>query len=72
MHRNSLVVQWLGLHASTAGATGLIPDQEAKIPHAIWFGEGWVGRMGEESGCGGGEERIVHKWHLFWVKIIVS
>ena len=23
----SLVVQWLGLHASTAGCTGLVPDR---------------------------------------------
>ena len=30
----SLVVQWLRLHASTAGAMGLTPGQEAKIPHA--------------------------------------
>ena len=48
------------------------PDQEAKIPHAVWFGEGWVGRMGEEPGFGVGEEKIFHKWHLFWVKITVS
>ena len=30
----SLVVQWLRLHASTAGAMGLIPGQGTKIPHA--------------------------------------
>ena len=29
----SLVVQWLRLHASTAGGTGSIPGQGAKIPH---------------------------------------
>ena len=31
---NSLVVQWIGLHASTAGGTGLIPGWRTKIPHA--------------------------------------
>ena len=28
----SLTVQWLGLHASNAGGTGLIPDPGTKIP----------------------------------------
>ena len=32
----SLVVQWLGLRASTAGGTGLIPGQGTKILHAAW------------------------------------
>ena len=31
---NSLAVQWLGLHAFTAGATGSILGQGTKIPHA--------------------------------------
>ena len=31
---NSLVVQWLGLHASNAGGTGSLPGQGAKSPHA--------------------------------------
>ena len=31
---NSLVVQWLGLHASTAGGTGSIPGRGTRIPHA--------------------------------------
>ena len=30
----SLVVQWLGLHTSTAGGTGLIPGLGSKIPQA--------------------------------------
>ena len=30
----SLVVQWLGLHASSAGGPGLISGQEIKIPRA--------------------------------------
>ena len=30
----SLAVQWLRLHASTAGGTDLIPGQGTKIPHA--------------------------------------
>ena len=32
----SLVVQWLGLWASTAGGVGLIPGWGTKIPHAAW------------------------------------
>lgn len=32
---NSLVVQWLRLHASNAGAVGLIPGQRTKISHAL-------------------------------------
>ena len=30
----SLAVQWLRLHASNAGGTGLIPGWGTKIPHA--------------------------------------
>ena len=30
----SLVVQWLRLHAPSAGVLGLIPGQKTKIPHA--------------------------------------
>ena len=32
--RNSLVVPWLGLRASTAGGLGSIPRWGTKIPHA--------------------------------------
>ena len=32
---NLLVVQWLGLRASTAGSAGSIPGRGAKIPHAV-------------------------------------
>ena len=35
----SLAVQWLGLLASTAGCTGLIPDRGTKIPQAAWCGQ---------------------------------
>ena len=35
----SLAVQWLRLHASTAGHTGLIPGRGTKIPHAVWDGQ---------------------------------
>ena len=31
---NSLAVQWLGLHASTAGGAGSIPDRGTKILQA--------------------------------------
>lgn len=36
---NSLTVQWLGLHISTAGDTGVIPDQGTKVPHAMWHNQ---------------------------------
>ena len=32
----SLAVQWLGLRASTAGSSGLIPGQGTKIVHGAW------------------------------------
>ena len=32
---HSLAVQWLGLYASTAGSTNLIPGQGTKTPHAV-------------------------------------
>ena len=34
-----LVVQWLELHASTAGDMGLIPGQGTKILHAVQRGQ---------------------------------
>ena len=34
---NSLAVQWLGLHASTAGGTSSIPGWGVKTPHATWW-----------------------------------
>lgn len=33
---NSVLVQWLGLHASPTGDTGSIPSHGAKITHAVW------------------------------------
>ena len=33
------MIQWLGLHASTAGGTGLIPSQGTKITQGIWLGK---------------------------------
>ena len=36
IHGTSLVAQWLRLHTSNAGGTGLIPDQETKLSHATW------------------------------------
>ena len=35
----SLVAQWLRLHASFAGGTGLIPGWGTKIPHAVGQGQ---------------------------------
>ena len=34
---NSSVVQWLGIHASTAGGPGLIPGRGTKLPQATWY-----------------------------------
>ena len=31
--------QWLRLHVSNTGGTGLIPDQGTKIPYAAWHGQ---------------------------------
>ena len=36
---NSLVVQWLGLHALTAEGPGSIPGRGTKIPQATWYGQ---------------------------------
>ena len=36
---NSLVVWWLGLHASTAGGLGLIPGRGTKIPQDVRRGQ---------------------------------
>ena len=36
---NSLVVQWLGLHAFTAEGLGSIPGQRTKIPQAASRGQ---------------------------------
>ena len=33
------MVQWLGLHTSTAGGTGSIPGQATKIPLAALHGK---------------------------------
>ena len=51
----SLAVQGLGLHASTAAGTGLIPGQGTKIPHAM--------RRGHKKKLyfKAGQEKIKHK-----------
>ena len=35
----SLVVKWLRLHTSNAGAAGSIPGRGTKIPHALRHGQ---------------------------------
>ena len=36
----SLVVQWLGLHTSTAGGKSFVPVWETEIPHPVaWLGD---------------------------------
>ena len=39
IHRNSLVVQWLGLCISTLGAPGSIPGWGTKIPQDTWHSQ---------------------------------
>ena len=48
----SLVVQWLGLCASTGGGMVLTPGQGARFPQAAWFGQNkkvWVTYTGLEK-----------------------
>ena len=56
MKGNSLVVQWLGLSASTAGGMGSIPVGELKIMHASLAkkreDEGHSNRIKEDEGRG--------------------
>ena len=37
--RNSLAVQWLGLHTFTARGSDLIPSQGTKLMQAMWYGQ---------------------------------
>ena len=53
------MVQWLGLHASTARGTGLIPGQGTKIPHTWWHGQR----------VGGGGDIYVHKMSEYIMKV---
>ena len=39
MEKNSLEVQWLGLHVLTAMSTGSIPCYRTKILHALQHGQ---------------------------------
>ena len=39
MRGTSLVVQWLRLCPSNAGAAGLTPGQGTNIPHDSWLGQ---------------------------------
>ena len=39
IQETSLAVQWLSLHASTAGGMGSIPGGGTKIPDATWCGQ---------------------------------
>ena len=44
------MVQWLGLHASTAGGNSLIPLWGTKIPHAMWCGQKKKSSLGKKKG----------------------
>ena len=41
---NSLVVQWLGLHAFTAVCLGSVSDRGTKIPQAMWCGQKFINK----------------------------
>ena len=62
--KTSLVVQWLRLHASTAGETGYIPGWGTKIPYASWCNNKKIkfdilgfpgGSDSKESACNAGD-----------------
>ena len=46
---NSLAVQWLGRHASTAGGMGSIPGRSTKIPQATWSGQNKTNKKQQEN-----------------------
>ena len=68
--KTSLVVQWLRLHASTAGETGYIPGWGTKIPYASWCNNKKIkfdilgfpgGSDSEESACNVGDLGSIRK-----------
>ena len=58
----SLVIQWLTLHASTAGGTGLIPGQGSKISHATRCGQIQINKI--KNWCGICRHKIILKWTI--------
>ena len=76
--KTSLVVQWLRLHASTAGETGYIPGWGTKIPYASWCNNKKIkfdilgfpgGSDSEESACNVGDLGSIRKipWRREWL-----
>ena len=49
---NSLAVQWLRLHTSSAGGAGLIPGQGTRIPHATRHSQKVRKKERKKSGVG--------------------
>ena len=49
---NSLAVQWLRSHASSAGVSGSIPGQGTKIPHAC--------HLAKKK-----KKKVIYSWMLF-------
>ena len=65
---NSLAVQWLGLHASTADSLALISGGRTKIPHALRWGKKKK-RRNQQSGCpwcGGVTVRGMRGFLRYW------
>ena len=71
---NSLVVQWLGLCASTAGNSGLIPIWGTEILQAAWFSKKkkkkkgigillWVELCPLQSKCWSPKPQYLRMWH---------
>ena len=56
----SLVVQWLGLRASTAGGAVMIPGQGTKIPHAASHNQKKKNK--NKTGCKQRQTLIFHGW----------
>ena len=59
----SLVVQWLRLHASTAGGAGLTLSQGTKIPHAAWCGQKKKKKK-KKSNSTGKKMMVAFNWQL--------
>ena len=56
------MIQWLTLHASTAGGTGLIPGQGSKISRATRCGQIQINKI--KNWCGICRHKIILKWTI--------
>ena len=63
---NSLMVQWFGLHAFTAGGRGLIP--RTKFPQISLS----IPKKKKKVGGGGKRERESYPWYLFFFFFLIK